>query len=190
MPSRDPTVAPRRGGEGNWHRASIFSAAADSCSIDDPTLFFCVSAQSVSICSLEWGPNSPLKQNMAIGAGVGRASRNNGHKSIRCQIEQDSPPGGPRRKIPRIALSIISILPGSTFSVCIRIPADTTPVQYHSPLPHPDMVLQRPTRQPGQAINLLQWAPGTPDEWDPPPSPDRRRPSRRSLDALLACLGI
>lgn len=73
---------PRSGGSATPRRrrklasCCIFSAAADSYSIDDPTLFFCVPAQSVSICSLEWGPNSPLKQNMAIGAGVGRASRN------------------------------------------------------------------------------------------------------------------
>lgn len=43
---------------------------ADDYSTDGPTLFLYVSAQSVSICSLEWGQNSPLKQNMAIGAGV------------------------------------------------------------------------------------------------------------------------
>lgn len=37
------------------------------------TLDFLVSRHSRYCCSVEWGLNSPLKQNMAIGAGVARA---------------------------------------------------------------------------------------------------------------------
>lgn len=195
LPRSGGSARPRRGEEiGNM---SMSVQSLQTIPKDVPTLLFCVSAQSVSICSLEWGSNSPLKQNMAIGAGVGRASRNictSRTSRSGVKLNRIPHPVGPKKNPQDCSVNFISLLLGSTFSIHIRGPADPAPgwrkITHSLTVPSSGCGVATAHPSTGSGNQLIAVGPRYPGRVGPHPSPDRRRPSRRSLDVLLACLGI